>query len=1132
MNIKSRRALIVISGVLLVMVVVAATLYALPTIARHVAISQLQAITKRPVSIDRVDIQLLSGRFAIHGLHVAEPGGGAPFADFERLEARLNLLAALRGHIWVRELVLRKPILRIVRLGKDFNFSDLIEGSETTEKRLDVTVDRFTLIDGTVAFEDRALPERRTWTSDDIQIEAHNVSTLRDDGTVVASSMTAGAPNFVEIEQFRLYPIHLKAKAVVKGLDLALARLYLPADAPVVLDRGRVSSTLLVTVDARAGVRADLTGEFEDLVLVRPGERDPVTQIPKLTAQLTDFAVQDEQIRVGQFELKGSASVRDPRSQQRARYQVSAIRASIADVTWPITTPGRLDVQTAIPGGGTLSVTGMLRPPPAASQLHLRLNDLDLAAWNRFIPVAARLNGRGEADLRIDEPLAAGVPTRVNGSIAVNRLAVRDAQQELVGAQRVEATGLEVQWPTRLGVKRLVVSGPRAIVERDKDGAFPLTALWDRPAGAATSSPEREPKSVESDPKSVTAQPPRIEVGEVAVRNGVISWRDEMIKPRVALDLSQLDVTVTGGGWPLRPLGVKLAVRPPGGGQLQIAGRVGVDPFDADLRVSARETELAHYQPYAPVRAQFSGRADLDLAVVLPALSEANASEFRGTVRGNAVLSRVDVRDGQRTVIRVDRAAATALDVEWPRSVKVRGLALRRPWILLERNQSGALPLLALLAPETGNATPTSGATPTRSASPSDSKGPATVPVILSELVIEEGGARVVDGSLTPPFAVDLAGLAGRIDGVSTAPGAKPARLDLKGRVGDGSLSLRGTVAALSGPLRVDLEAGLREFAVPRTNPYLVNQVAWEARDGWLTTSLHCRIDGDNLDAKTEILLSRLQVARASGNDQAQARIGLPLGMIVSLMKNRRGDIQLVLPVGGRVNDPRFDFTEVIWSTLRNAAVKAITAPVSWIGRVRFSDDSRIQRIEVDPIRFEPGTAKPTPEGQEQVTRVVAFLDQTPATRLTATAVVSRRDLTALKQPGLDKAIERVAREAKIPPDEAAARVFQERLPGKPVPETTDAIRAALLEAEPSPAEAVSTLSEERLKAVRAAVKKAGVDQSRLLEAKPAGDAEGDEPQVKLDLAEPENPERPGRGPAEFLRKLTSDADTTKSSAR
>src|SRR4030095_268046 len=182
---------------------------------------------------------LRGGRPPSHGLRAAEPDGGTPFADCELLDARLNMLSLVRGHVWVRELVLRKPTLRIVRREKNFNFSDLIQGSETTQKRLDVTVDRFALVDGTVAFEDRALPERRTWTSDETQIEAHNVSTLRNDGTVIASSITAGAPNLVQIEQFRLYPIHLKATVTVKGLDLALARLYLPADAPVVLDRGR-----------------------------------------------------------------------------------------------------------------------------------------------------------------------------------------------------------------------------------------------------------------------------------------------------------------------------------------------------------------------------------------------------------------------------------------------------------------------------------------------------------------------------------------------------------------------------------------------------------------------------------------------------------------------------------------------------------------------------------------------------------------------------------------------------------------------------------------------------------------------------------------------------------------------------
>src|SRR5262252_7470802 len=231
---RSHRWLVVIVGVLLV--VVAALLFALPTIARHVAITRLHAITKRPVSIERVDVQPLSGRVTIRGLHVAEPDGTAPFADTELIDAQLRLLPLVRGHIWLRELVVRKPVLRIVRLGKNFNFSDLIESSGTIEKRADVTVDRFSMIDGTVAFEDRALPERRTWTSESIQIDARNVSTLRGDGTVVASSVTAGAPNRVEIGEFRLYPIHLKAKVTVKGLDLALARIYLPPDAPVVLD--------------------------------------------------------------------------------------------------------------------------------------------------------------------------------------------------------------------------------------------------------------------------------------------------------------------------------------------------------------------------------------------------------------------------------------------------------------------------------------------------------------------------------------------------------------------------------------------------------------------------------------------------------------------------------------------------------------------------------------------------------------------------------------------------------------------------------------------------------------------------------------------------------------------------------
>jgi hypothetical protein len=308
-----------------------------------------------------------------------------------------------------------------------------------------------------------------------------------------------------------------------------------------------------------------------------------------------------------------------------------------------------------------------------------------------LLPVSAGINGLGEADLRIDEPLVVGVPTRVNGSIAVNRLGIRDTRQELLRAQRVEAMGLEVLWPTRLGVKRLLLSGPRALIERDKDGGFPVRALLNRPAPAPTVTPLTN-RGGEAAPGGPSLS---VEIGEILVRGGTLSWRDEAVKPRVALDFSRLEAKVTGAGWPLgQPLGLRAAVHPPGGGQFQVMGRVGVDPLSGDLHVTAQDAELAPYRTYLPTTARIGGRADLDLAVVVPA-----SSELRATVRGNVGLSRVDVRDGERTVIRIERAAATGVDVDWPQRLGVRQLALQRPWILLERDESGAMPLRALPRP-------------------------------------------------------------------------------------------------------------------------------------------------------------------------------------------------------------------------------------------------------------------------------------------------------------------------------------------------------------------------------------------------------------------------------------------------
>ena len=1041
-------------GVLVLVVLVggAVAVARLSDIVRHVAIARLEAMTRRPVTIDGVDVALLSGRVTVRGLTVTERDG-TPFVELARLDTRVHLPSLIAGHVRLRELTLSEPIVRIVRLpGGAFNISDLVERSGEPRKAMDLTVERFRMERGRASLEDRALPDPKTWTSEELTIEAHEVSTRTGGGRATGSSITAGAPTSFTITNLRLHPIHMEAVAKVEGLDVTPARVYLPPDAHVRLDGGRVTATLAVVVDATDGIRANGTARLTDVTMAEPGKGQPLARAPLLTAEVRGFALREGALTLEQLTADGTVNVRDPRA-AGGTLRPSTVRARVASLTWPATTPGTVDVRASVPGGGTVAVTGTVQPPPAATQLSVRISRLDLAPWTQLVPLAARISGIADADLRINEPLAAGVPTRVLGTASVTGLTVADARQEVLRARYVEASGLEVRWPSHVAVRRVLVSGPRGTIERDASGAVVMPFAPMEPVVAA-----------KAPAPSAASRTPALTVGELIVRDGALAVRDAAVKPPARLDVSAIEATVTGGGWPLKgPLTVRASLRPPGGGALRASGRIGLEPISADLRVSAAGAELAPYQPYLPTRARITGAADFDLAVVVPSLDER-----RATARGTATLTRLDVRDGLRTVLRAERAAATGVDVAWPERVTIDRLALAGPWLLLERDDEGELALRALAPPSA------------RAETGADAGADNALAIRITRLTADDGGLRVVDRAIAPAFAVDVDRATLRVDGLGTTPG-RPARLDLNARVGGtADLVLRGTVGPLSGPLRLEVDGELREFAVPRANSYLQSQVGWTARAGQVTTKLHGRVDGDALNAKTDIRVSRLQLVRAERQDAAQARIGLPLGTLTSLMKDRRGDINLSFPIGGRLGDPRFDFREAIWSAVRAVAINAITLPVSWIGRVRMSADSRIERIEVDPLTFEPGTATLTADAEARVSRLKAFLDQLPEVRMAMTPVVSSGDLTAIKR-----------------------RIAQTTLPGGSASAEGSALpRGDVIDRIPVPSSAVPDLAERRADAVRAAMRKAGIDAGRVTETAMA-EREGAASQVELQVIEP-----------------------------
>src|SRR6266480_4623736 len=232
------------AAVLTVVLVTVIALLAFPDLIRAAVVARLRATTGRPVVIEALKIDPWTGRIALRGLKVTDVDG-EPLATLERLDAQLRRRDLLSGHISLKSLAIDGSAVRVVRYSQgDFNISDLMPKKSGGGSGFDVTVSDFALTRGTVLLEDRMLQPARMWRSEDLTIHARNVSTRRDDGTGEATSTLNGSPVSVKVEQLRLKPVHLRAVVQATNVDMAMARVYLPPDAPVTLERGRLDLTV------------------------------------------------------------------------------------------------------------------------------------------------------------------------------------------------------------------------------------------------------------------------------------------------------------------------------------------------------------------------------------------------------------------------------------------------------------------------------------------------------------------------------------------------------------------------------------------------------------------------------------------------------------------------------------------------------------------------------------------------------------------------------------------------------------------------------------------------------------------------------------------------------------------------
>ncbi len=617
------------------------------------------------------------------------------------------------------------------------------------------------------------------------------------------------------------------------------------------------------------------------------------------------------------------------------------------------------------------------------------------------------------------------------------------------------------------------------------------------PAAALAAAPTTVAPPAPTAPPAATTASPDYRIRRIAIERAEFGLLMEQTELDVVLALDAENATLARDEtFPVR-LSLEIA-----GGRIDLEGKTGIDPivFEGTLRWSdlALPPLLAPLSPGPTdwLRAA-TCRGDLRIALRLAPLTDAAHSAV--ALSGTIALEGADLGDPREELavawktlqVDLDETRIPLAPEAGAPQIALRALVWDEPALRF------TLPATSLAELSAGAEAPAEPAPPAAT----EPQPPAPPPSIsIASLEVRAGRADFVDRSVQPEYRGELRGV---------AVGARAVRWperdvqDLRVRwVGPdaATLDLRGALVAGTGEIRVELA----KLAIPGFNPYATSLAGLEIAGGDFNLDTRVRARADTFTTKSEIVIHGLGVG--SGGSGVLPGVGLPLNLVLALLRDPSGDITLSVPVDVDEGGARAGMGAIVLSALRAALVGAMSSPLKALGSVTDLaglTDGGAAEMGIPPLEAIPGEAALTDAAAGRLEQIAGLLASRPVLALVLRGRAGEPDRLPIAEEMLREAIAR-DKEPSLPDSSFFQRrrlraALEERARGVD-DELSAEDRSALerwIASVPVPPERLRALAASRADALRTRLaEEYAVDPARL----PPGEPQDGDPAVTLEL--------------------------------
>lgn len=614
-------------------------------------------------------------------------------------------------------------------------------------------------------------------------------------------------------------------------------------------------------------------------------------------------------------------------------------------------------------------------------------------------------------------------PKATDFTLTAKDIRARFTDEDYAKVNLCSLAGGEFNLQERHGqLERFDLKGADLKISREPDGSLsPLKLLRPRKKSDA----EPPPKSQ----KGASTKPFSLKLSTAAISGLNASFTDKTREDPPTFKLKGVQATATGIASPQRtPIGFAFNATYDGGGPIKARGTVAPSPLNLIGTVEIRRIPLRDFTPYLPENINlFIAEGNIDSTLKLNVASR--SSGMTGTVAGSVGIRSFYSLD---TVEDEDFLKWESLQLDeiscslQPLALTISQVALNNLYARLVINKDGTLNLNNIFpSQKKGGAKPDSSTNPTPENKGSLQQPPAPAAakrqIRVDTITVQDGTLAFTDHHLPQEFDTTFHNLGGRVAGISTDE-TRMAEVDLRGNLENHSpLSITGTLNPLWSDPFVDLKVSFTDIDLSPFTPYSGTYLGYTVDKGKLFLDLKYRIEKKSLTSENKVFIDQFTFGDAVKSEKATS---LPVRLAIALLKDRKGEIHLDLPVTGRTDDPKFSIWGVVGQMLKNLLVKVATSPFSLLSSLFGGGE------DFSVISFPTGSARLTPAESGKLSNMAKALLDRPELKLEISGFVDReRDAEGYRK-------EQLLRKLKTEKFLAMTRAKQTQ-PGQ-TPETID----------------------------------------------------------------------------------------------